>query len=249
MAHQEKLKDEISYKSTWTQLAWFASGCTMVIISLAKSMKILSTSPSHPRTWIEFNLSVLLSYVLVDLVSGIYHWAVDNYGSAQTPIFGPQIEHFRAHHSQPSAITKYDMAAILHTTSRVFMIAILPINILSNDPVLLGFVGVFAGFGIFSMKLHAWSHTPKRQLPRLVAVLQDIGVILRWSQHKLHHQPPFKGNYCIVSGICNWMLDEFKVFEAMEAIIFHVVGVRPRSWSEPNSDWKPVESESELALD
>ncbi|GFP98131.1 fatty acid desaturase 4 chloroplastic, partial [Phtheirospermum japonicum] len=27
-------------------------------------------------------------YLLADLASGIYHWAVDNYGSAQTPVFG-----------------------------------------------------------------------------------------------------------------------------------------------------------------
>ena len=31
-----------------------------------------------------------------DLVSGVYHWAVDNYGDGATPVFGSQIAGFQA---------------------------------------------------------------------------------------------------------------------------------------------------------
>ncbi|KAL0403523.1 UNVERIFIED_CONTAM: Fatty acid desaturase 4-like 1, chloroplastic [Sesamum radiatum] len=66
-------------------------------------------------------------------------------------------------------------------------IAFLPINLFSNDPIFLWFVGVFTVFGLFSLKFHAWSHTPRRKLPPVVAALQDAGVLLRGSDHKAHH--------------------------------------------------------------
>lgn len=31
----------------------------------------------------------------VDLLSGIYHWGVDNYGDGSTPVFGSQIAGFQ----------------------------------------------------------------------------------------------------------------------------------------------------------
>nr|GEW91655.1 hypothetical protein [Tanacetum cinerariifolium] len=36
--------------------------------------------------------------VAVDLATGIYHWAVDNYGNESTPVFGSQIHSFQDHH-------------------------------------------------------------------------------------------------------------------------------------------------------
>ncbi|PIM98772.1 Ubiquitin-conjugating enzyme [Handroanthus impetiginosus] len=241
---QSNPTDKTSYKSTWTQRAWFASGCTTILISLAKSMLMLAAAtPTSPRTFLQLTLAAFLGYLLADLASGIYHWAVDNYGSPMTPVFGSQIESFRAHHQHPSAITKSDTAVLSYMVAGVVTVIVLPINILSRDPVFLWFVGVSAGCGLFSLKLHAWAHTPKRKLPSVVAALQDSGIILRWSQHKAHHRPPFKSDFCTVSGIWNKILDESNIFSAIEVMLFRVFGVRPRSWSEPNSDWKLAESD------
>ncbi|KAL6553407.1 hypothetical protein OROGR_007249 [Orobanche gracilis] len=156
------IKDENWYKATWAHRAWFATGCTTVLISLAKSLILLST----PRTWLEFTSAAQLAYLLADLVSGIYHWAVDNYGSAQTPIFGTQIEYFRAHHQHPSEITKCETAGIVYTLAAVTAAAVTPFNAFADDPVLLGFLGVFAGCSMFSIKFHAWAHLPRRSFPR-----------------------------------------------------------------------------------
>ncbi|KAL8046390.1 hypothetical protein ABFX02_08G174700 [Erythranthe guttata] len=185
-------------------------------------------------------LAALIGYVAADLGSGIFHWAIDNYGGAETPIFGSQIESFRAHHQRPSDIIKCDTAGVLYVVAAVTTFAVLPFNVLSGDAALLVLVGSFAGFVMFSLKFHAWAHTPRRKLPRVVAALQDAGVILRWSNHARHHRPPFDGYFCTVSGVWNRVLDEYKFFEAAEAAVFRITGVRPRSWSEPSSDWSQI---------
>lgn len=38
--------------------------------------------------------------LLADLVSGVFHWSVDNYGNWQTPVFGSVIEAFQGHHGE-----------------------------------------------------------------------------------------------------------------------------------------------------
>ncbi|KAG8365078.1 hypothetical protein BUALT_Bualt18G0066800 [Buddleja alternifolia] len=237
MVHHQH--DESWYKSTWVHRAWFASGCTTVLISLAKSMLITisgaGASTTTPLTWLRLAFAVLLGYVLADLVSGVYHWAMDNYGSPETPVIGSIIYTFVDHHQHPMELNKCDTAALLYQAAGVATAVFLPVNICSNDPVLLAFVGVLSGFGIFNIKFHTWAHTPKRKLPPLVAALQDAGIIVPWSQHGAHHRPPLNTNYCSVSGICNRVLDKYKVFMAMEVVLFRVTGVRPRSWAEPDS--------------
>ncbi|KAL2472988.1 Fatty acid desaturase 4 [Forsythia ovata] len=218
--------------STWSHCAWFASGCITVLISLAKSV----TTAFNSRTWLELILSYMVGYVLADLFSGIYHWAIDNYGCAKTPIFGNQIRLFQLHHETPWAIARQQMAKSLHVTARVLTFMVLPIVLLCSDPVLLGFVGVFAGFILFTLQIHAWAHCAKDKLPPLVVALQDCRIIVKSSKHAAHHRPPYNSNYCIVSGMWDMLLDKSKFFVALEKIFFFMLGVPPRSWTEPNSE-------------
>lgn len=90
---------------------------------------------------------------------------------------------------------------------------------------------------MFSQQFHAWAHSTKSKLPPVVVALQDSGVLVSRSQHGDHHRPPYNNNYCIVSGAWNKILDENKVFEVLEMVLFFKSGVRPRSWSEPSLDW------------
>ncbi|OMP07578.1 Kua-ubiquitin conjugating enzyme hybrid, localization [Corchorus olitorius] len=100
--------------------------------------------------------------------------------------------------------------------------AVLPIDILCNDPVVQGFVTACAGCIMFSQQFHAWSHGTKSKLPPLVVALQDAGVLVSRSQHSAHHRPPYNSNYCIVSGVCNEFLDKNRVFEALEMVVFYL---------------------------
>ncbi|KAJ4981292.1 hypothetical protein NE237_032129 [Protea cynaroides] len=219
-------------QSTWTHRAWVATGCTSVLVSLTKStMAALAATRFDPL------LAAYLGYLFADLGSGVYHWAIDNYGDASTPVFGSQIEAFQGHHRWPWTITRRQFANNLHALARVVAFVVFPIDLASNDLVVHAFVGVCSGCIMFSQQFHAWAHGTKSRLPRLVVALQDAGVLVSRTQHAAHHRPPYNNNYCIVSGAWNVFLDRHKVFEAMEMVLFFKFGVRPRSWSEPNPEW------------
>ena len=80
----------------------------------------------------------------------VYHWAIDNYGIASTPGFGAQIEAFQGHHKWPWTITRRQFANNLHALARAVTFTVLPINLLCDDPVIHGFVGMWSGCIMFS---------------------------------------------------------------------------------------------------
>ncbi|XP_054799667.1 fatty acid desaturase 4, chloroplastic-like [Prosopis cineraria] len=227
------LTNDPSLRSTWSHRAWVAAGCTTVLVSLAKCI----SQATIMQVWFEPVLAGWVGYILADLGSGVYHWAIDNYGDESTPVFGPQIEAFQGHHKRPWTITRRQFANNLHALARAVTFTVLPIGLVCNEPTVLGFVGACSGCIMFSQQFHAWAHGMKSRLPALVVALQNTGVLVSRSQHATHHRAPYNENYCIVSGAWNEFLDKHKVFEVLEMIVYFKFGVRPRSWSEPNSEW------------
>jgi ubiquitin-conjugating enzyme E2 variant len=94
------------------------------------------------------------------------------------------------------------------------------------------FMGTFCALIVLSQQFHAWSHMKKSQLPELVVKAQEAGLILSRKAHGAHHRPPFRGNYCIVSGWWNELLDGSGFFLRMERSVFAATGVAPRCWSD-----------------
>ena len=50
--------------------------------------------------------TIISSWLLADLGSGILHWSVDNYGNGKTPVMGTIIAAFQGHHTAQWTITK-----------------------------------------------------------------------------------------------------------------------------------------------
>ncbi|KAK2632763.1 hypothetical protein EUGRSUZ_L01106 [Eucalyptus grandis] len=169
--------------------------CTAVLVALAKS--VVASCESH--VWAEPILAGAVGYVLADLGSGVYHWGIDNYGDASTPVFGTQIEAFQGHHKWPWTITRRQGANNLHALACAVVFVVGPIDFICKDPTMLGFVAVCSGCIMFSQQFHSWAQSTKSKLPPLV------------------------------------FLDDRKVFEALEMVLFFKFGLRPRSWSEPSS--------------
>ncbi|KAL6202342.1 hypothetical protein ACLB2K_026050 [Fragaria x ananassa] len=125
---------------------------------------------------------------------------------------------------------------------------VLPLDLALDEPIVHSFVTVFFGCALFTQQFHAWAHEKRSRLPPLVAALQDFGILISRPQHAMHHKQSFNKRYCVVSGIWNEFLDKHKVFEAMEMILFSKLGLGPRSWSEPTSEWtEEAETTSEVA--
>lgn len=82
----------------------------------------------------------------------------------------------------------------------------------------------------------------KSELPAFVWMAQDAGLLISRKDHGAHHKAPFDGNYCIVSGMWNPILDQDgdenkSFFRSMERLVYSVYGVEPRCWHEPQEDW------------
>lgn len=191
--------------------------------------------------------SFLLAYSLADLGTGVYHWGVDNYGDANTPIFGSQIAAFQGHHQRPWTITEREFCNNVH---KVFKPAAVPAGILFA----LSFVApsswsiwssTFLFLACMSQQFHAWSHMKKSELHPLIVAAQENGLLISRKDHGVHHKAPFEVNYCIVSGHWNPVLDgdrsENSFFRRAERIIYDTWGVEPRCWNDTPEDWLEVE--------
>ncbi|KAL8505589.1 hypothetical protein ACS0TY_016725 [Phlomoides rotata] len=176
---QHDQNQESKQISTWAHRAWFGGGCAAALFSIAKSLKLFSDAPTSSWPWFTSTITAFAAYVAADLGTGIYHWSIDNYGSPKTPFFGSQIEGFLGHHQRPWVITKVQVAYNLHHAAAPVAVILFPISVLSGDPIMLMFLGVFGSSVIFNQQFHAWSHNPKGQLPAVVVALQDVGIILR----------------------------------------------------------------------
>lgn len=176
-----------------------------------------------------------------DAGSGIYHFGVDNYGSADTPLVGKQIAAFQGHHCRPWTITQREFCNNVSLTFRPGGTAAAAILVIALLGVTSPEFDIWASTSIFlicmSQQFHAWSHMKKSQLPAAVVALQDANIIISRRAHGAHHRVPFSCNYCIVNGWCNPLLDNGALHKA-EELIQSVWGVEPRSWSDPSADWQ-----------
>ena len=224
--------DPDELRSTWAQRAWTLAGSAAILSSLSTSASLVaagSGSPAGPLA------AALAAYSLADLATGVYHWLVDNYGDASTPVLAAQIAAFQGHHRHPSTITRRDPCNNLHALARAAAL-----SAAGAPPAAHAFAGAFAACVVLSQQFHAWAHETRRRLPPGVEALQDAGVLVSRAQHAAHHRQPYNTNYCIVSGMWNGVLDRYRVFEALEMVVYFRTGIRPRSWDDTDASWMEV---------
>lgn len=100
---------------------------------------------------------------------------------------------------------------------------------------------VFLFLVCMSQQFHAWSHMKKSELPAIVLALQGAGLLISRKAHGAHHLAPFEGNYCIVSGLWNPLLDGTQFFRHLERALHKATGAEPRCWHEPQAGWEELE--------
>jgi hypothetical protein len=175
-----------------------------------------------------------------DFGTGIYHWIVDNYGDGSTPGLGPQIAAFQGHHQRPWTITEREFANNCHTTfkpaalaSAAWLVAVPA----SAPPAASAFFATLIACAALSQQFHAWAHGKPSTVPGPVRKLQAAGLLVSAKAHGAHHRAPFEGNYCIVSGAWNGLLDRVGFFRGLEKAVHALTGVEPRCWNEPDYGW------------
>jgi len=149
-----------------------------------------------------------LGWLVVDLLSGIAHWALDSFGSTGTPFIGQSfIRPFREHHVDPGAMTRHDFvethgASCLASLPFLAAAAAMPLD--SGVAVLAQSVLLFSALGaLFTNQCHKWAHMDETETPPLVRWAQKRWLVLPREHHRLHHTPPFDTHFCMSSGWLN----------------------------------------------
>jgi palmitoyl-[glycerolipid] 3-(E)-desaturase len=173
---------------------------------------------------------VVASWLLADFGSGVLHWSVDNYGNGQTPIMGGIIAAFQGHHAAPWTITERGFCNNVYKLTIPFGILPTVLAWYLLPPSSAIFTISFCMLEILSQEFHKWSHMTKSEAPALANVLQKLHLAVPRTQHALHHLAPYEGNYCIVSGICNTVLDRSGLFRRMEHFIYEWNGDESNAW-------------------
>jgi len=180
-------------------------------------------------------LSFLLGWVLADLASGLVHWALDTWGSIDTPVVGATfIRSFREHHVDPVAMCKHDFVetngdSCLAASPAVLACALAPHAWLLEDRLAFFLVGatVWGALGaVLTNQFHKWSH--ERSRPALVSALQQAHLVLPPRHHNAHHTPPFDCYYCITTGWLNPLLTVTRFWRLFESVIVACTGAEPR---------------------
>jgi plasmanylethanolamine desaturase len=173
-----------------------------------------------------WNVPGMLGTLLVaDLVSGLVHWGCDTWGSPETPLVGPTlIRTFREHHVDPQSITRHDFVE-QSGSNALGVLPFLAAALWLPAPVAAACVW-FSVWIVFTNQVHAWAHG---RAPRPVRWLQRRGLLLSPEHHAAHHRPPHVRNYCITLGWCNALLDRWRVWARMEALIARATGAVPRT--------------------
>lgn len=156
-------------------------------------------------------------------------------------MLGNIIDAFQGHHKWPRTIVQREFCNNVHglcapQLAPLLLLALVPLDAGLSAPLRAG-LAVFAFFTAMSQQTHAWSHSLKSELPAAVVALQRAGLIISRKAHGAHHLPPFQGNYAIVSGVSNALLDAPWALPALERYIYETTGVAPRCWDEPPLDW------------
>lgn len=177
--------------------------------------------------------TIIATWILADFGSGVLHWSVDNYGNGRTPVMGNIIAAFQGHHSAPWTITYRGFSNNVWKLCIPFGLpTVAAITYLAGpeNPMVSLSSSIFCFTEIMSQELHKWSHQTKKEVPDWVNTMQDLGISIGRVSHSKHHTAPYDGNYCIVSGLCNDMLDNSGFFRSLEHIVYKMNGVESNAW-------------------
>jgi hypothetical protein len=173
--------------------------------------------------WVALGSTIFVAYLASDALSGLVHWAGDTIGDEKVPFLGPNfVRPFREHHVDQKDIARHDF---VETNGNNCIVIIGPLTLafllLPSHPgggffaaTLVAFMSLFV---VATNQFHKWAHTDDP--PRVVRILQRMGLILSPEHHQKHHAVPHDRHYCITVGWMNPILNGLHFFRALEWLV------------------------------
>ncbi len=151
---------------------------------------------------------VVLGWIIADLLSGLVHYWLDEVASENIPIIGKYVVMpNRAHHLDPLKFTRATVVK-RNLASWLFVAVVSSIWLL-----VFGYSLIWLSATVGALlinEIHYYAHLPKKA-PKLVSMLQEMGMIQSPKQHAGHHRHPNNKNYCTLSDWCNPVINVIRV--------------------------------------
>jgi hypothetical protein len=167
-------------------------------------------------------VQIVLCILVADFLTGVAHWLEDAYGLPTWPVLGPTvIKPNIDHHSNPAAMCAGSLVSRNYQMWLLAAAAVTAAWLAGHVSWQLSLTAAFASFG---NEFHAWTHG---KAPRLVRVLQDMGLLVSPRQHAKHHRAPFDQAFCTITCWVNPVLDATRFWKAVEWALA-CCGVQPK---------------------
>lgn len=147
---------------------------------------------------------LLLGWLLADLLTGIFHWWEDKFGSEDWPVIGAWIiRPNRLHHRSPLAFTRHGFMA--RNRAAIIAAAVVALGLFVIFGLQPWIVALATG-GAVSNEVHRYAHEPSAA-PGWIRVFQQIGLLQSPKVHASHHRPPHDASFCILTDWLNPVLE------------------------------------------
>ncbi|WP_235292583.1 fatty acid desaturase family protein [Portibacter lacus] len=167
-------------------------------------------------------LKIVVIILMADLLTGFFHFLLDQYGKPDARFFKNAIKINLAHHENPRLMVDRTYWQ-LTKDSYYIGIALFAISLLWGfhwEIALLLIVGAQANI------LHKWAHMKRSEKSILIHFLQKIKVLQNKRHHGNHHRKPFDSYFCVMTNFWNPILERIYFWEGMVRLL-RIFGLEP----------------------
>ena len=170
---------------------------------------------------------VLVTILITDFISGLFHWLEDAYGRPDWPVIGWLITQPNIlHHHDPRHFTRHGW---FHSSWLLLCIVACVLVVAWLLGALTWHVWLFAVLGANANQIHKWAHQSPAENGPLIVFLQRIRLIQTPHHHAGHHTDPKNSHYCVLTNFLNPVLDSIRLWDAFEGIVYAFFRVRRRA--------------------
>lgn len=171
-------------------------------------------------------LKIAATWLVVDFISGVVHWAEDSYGSPSATFIGRRITTPNLlHHFRPRAFVVnswFASSSLLIAASAAALVVAWLIGELSP------MVVVAAVLGSNANQVHKWSHRSDAENGPIVATLQRLRLLQTPAHHAGHHMGRKDSRYCVLTNVLNPILDGCGFWRGVELALEKLFGLKKR---------------------
>ena len=170
---------------------------------------------------------IIVTWFVMDLISGVVHWAEDSYGHHSLPFVGRHVTKPNLlHHYRPRAfvgnswLSSSDLLLVACLASLLIALAL---GRLTPMVVLAAVLGANAN------QIHKWSHRTPGENGAMIVAVQRLRLIQSPGHHNGHHLDGKDSRYCVLTDFLNPTLDRCHFWRGVEFLIRRLFGTRKRN--------------------